>query len=118
METDVGQPEFTPPGLVSLNIVSSPLFGPPFTHLTFPLSAYFVGDVTPKDAVMLYVRTVLKLYDEYLQERDIRLPLIINTHGWVKGTMFTNSFTSSLSVITSLTHLITCVFYLNVCVLR
>jgi polynucleotide 5'-hydroxyl-kinase GRC3/NOL9 len=87
LETDIGQSEFTPPGLVSLTIVSSPLFGPPFTHITSPWDAYFVGDVTPKESTTLYLRAVLRLYSEYLQMNE-RLPLVINTHGWVKGEGF------------------------------
>jgi len=37
LDTDLGQPEFTPAGLVSLHVISSPVFGPSFMHLASPL---------------------------------------------------------------------------------
>lgn len=36
LETDVGQCEFTPSGLVSLHVIDAPIFGPPHTHLRQP----------------------------------------------------------------------------------
>lgn len=35
IEADCGQPEFTPPGLVSFHLIDTPVFGPPFTHLRY-----------------------------------------------------------------------------------
>lgn len=32
LDCDIGQPEFTPPGMISLTLVNQPIFGPPFTH--------------------------------------------------------------------------------------
>lgn len=32
LDCDIGQPEFTPCGMVSLTIVTEPILGPPFTH--------------------------------------------------------------------------------------
>jgi polynucleotide 5'-hydroxyl-kinase GRC3/NOL9 len=100
LETDIGQSEFTPPGFVSLVIVSSPLFGPPFTHLTHPTYAYFVGEVTPKSAISLYLHSVFKAYEDYLEHFGTELPLVVNTHGWVKGS---NSFHHSV-LFTSVIH--------------
>jgi len=36
LECDVGQTEFTVPGVVSLHTLSSPVFGPPYTHQQLP----------------------------------------------------------------------------------
>jgi polynucleotide 5'-kinase involved in rRNA processing len=36
LDCDIGQPELTPAGLVSLHLLSEPLFGPSFTHLRDP----------------------------------------------------------------------------------
>jgi polynucleotide 5'-hydroxyl-kinase GRC3/NOL9 len=33
IDTDLGQPEFTPSGMMSLSILESPVFGPPFSHI-------------------------------------------------------------------------------------
>jgi polynucleotide 5'-hydroxyl-kinase GRC3/NOL9 len=37
IDLDPGQAEFTPPGLISLVLVTEPLVGPNFTHLKQPL---------------------------------------------------------------------------------
>jgi polynucleotide 5'-hydroxyl-kinase GRC3/NOL9 len=93
LETDVGQSEFTPPGLVSLNVLapgSGALLGPSPTHLMPPILSFFVGDVTPKTRPNLYMDSVRALLDEYSRlapqyEEFGGMPLVINTHGWVKG---------------------------------
>ena len=36
LETDIGQTEFTPNGLLSLNIITDPLLGPSWSHLLTP----------------------------------------------------------------------------------
>lgn len=41
LDTDCGQPEFTPPGLVSLHLLEAPLFGAPHTHMRAPEAAFF-----------------------------------------------------------------------------
>ena len=93
LETDVGQCEFTPPGLVSLNVLApgkGALLGPSPTHLTTPIMSFFAGDVTPKTRPNLYMDSVRALLDEYTKmapqyEEFGGMPLVINTHGWVKG---------------------------------
>ncbi|CAG8451981.1 5741_t:CDS:2, partial [Dentiscutata heterogama] len=98
IESDVGQSEFTPPGSVSLNILDSPIFGPPFTHIQRPYRSYYVGNNTPCDDPDYYLGCLRELVTVY--RRDIacgpdfgmhvdderqRVPLILNTHGWIKG---------------------------------
>ncbi|RMZ54634.1 hypothetical protein APUTEX25_003012 [Auxenochlorella protothecoides] len=57
-----GQPEFGPPGLVSLSLVSRPLTGPPFLHPAHPpLASYFVGDVSPASHPQRYAACVAAL---------------------------------------------------------
>jgi len=36
LECDLGQTEFTVPSVVSLHTLSSPVFGPSYTHQQFP----------------------------------------------------------------------------------
>ena len=93
LETDVGQCEFTPPGLVSLNVLvpgSGELLGPSPTHLMTPILSFFAGDITPKTRPNLYMDSVHALLDEYRrlapQYKEFGgMALVINTHGWVKG---------------------------------
>lgn len=41
LDTDCGQPEFTPPGQVSVTLVHQPVFGPPHLHMRQPAAAHF-----------------------------------------------------------------------------
>lgn len=55
------------------------------------ISTRFVGANTPRDDPDLYIACVESLIDEYLNlsapgsDEDVHVPLIVNTHGWVKG---------------------------------
>ena len=94
LDLDPGQPEFSPPGEVSLVQLQSCNFGTPFTHPTPLFSkgdqlirAHHIGAVTPKDAPDHYVRCALDLWKHY--RRMLKLypscPLIVNCSGWVQG---------------------------------
>ncbi|KZO93789.1 hypothetical protein CALVIDRAFT_518471 [Calocera viscosa TUFC12733] len=105
LECDVGQSEFTPPGLVSLHILTSPVFGPPFTHLIQPYRAHYVGSSSPRSDPSYYLNTIeallqtfrldIQFIPPYLDSTaapdhsDKRIadvvPLVINTMGWTKG---------------------------------
>ncbi|GAX82229.1 hypothetical protein CEUSTIGMA_g9657.t1 [Chlamydomonas eustigma] len=92
LDTDCGQPEFSPPGLVSLVRVKAPVLGPPYTHQQAPYAAHYQGDTSPQGDPELYVAAVYSLYKQYqlycstcTAERRSCPPLIVNTHGWVKG---------------------------------
>ena len=94
LDLDPGQPEFSPPGEISLIQLQSYNFGPPFTHPT-PLysqgdqliRAHHIGAVTPKDDPDHYMMCALDLCNHY--RRMLRLypscPIIINCSGWVLG---------------------------------
>lgn len=100
LDTDLGQPELTVPGLVSLTSLRVPLLGPPYTHLVpghllghkrWPASfSHFIGDISPQSHPELYCRAVRSLYLKYCQfGMDTSTgkwpPLIVNTCGWIKG---------------------------------
>ncbi|KAF9005190.1 hypothetical protein BDQ17DRAFT_1353988, partial [Cyathus striatus] len=98
VECDLGQSEFTPGGLVSLHVISSPVLGPPFTHLTVPHTAHYVGSTTPRSSPSLYLDSVRSLIETYRLElsfapqnpsedgrNDEVIPLVVNTMGWTKG---------------------------------
>ncbi|KAL6766670.1 hypothetical protein ACKKBG_A36900 [Auxenochlorella protothecoides x Auxenochlorella symbiontica] len=85
LETDCGQPEFGPPGLVSLSLVSRPLTGPPFLHPALPpLASYFVGDVSPASHPQRYAACVAALRAAHGALAP-DAPLLVNTHGWTRG---------------------------------
>ena len=84
LESDLGQSEFSAPGLVALHRVSAPVFGPPHTHVRACEASCFVGAVSPEPDPLLFVRSVQRMFAIY-SERLTQLPLIINTCGWVSG---------------------------------
>ena len=85
LDIDCGQPEFSPPGLLSITIITKPLLSPPPANLTTShAKAYFFGDVTSKNDPVKYTALVAKLVAFYHSSLS-HLPLIVNTDGWVKS---------------------------------
>ncbi|URE14088.1 Pre-mRNA cleavage complex II protein Clp1 [Musa troglodytarum] len=107
LDTDVGQPEFSSPGCLSLTLVDQTIPGI-FLLLYFILylmnpcnrateRCFFFGDVSSKSDPKAYLDCTFNLYDYFIrvhyQPNELNhpgkaLPLIINTPGWVKGTGF------------------------------
>lgn len=94
LDTDLGQSELTPPGLVSLHALVAPLLGPGFTHMKMPLRSYFCGGTNPGNDPLNYmqaVRSLLRLYESKWgarapeRENTPHVPLVINTDGWIKS---------------------------------
>lgn len=89
LDSDCGQPECTPPGLVSLLHITTPLFGPPHMHLRRPVSSYFIGETSPANEPDKYLDCLTSLLRHPLLTQNAKLlPLVVNTHGWVKGVGF------------------------------
>jgi hypothetical protein len=42
LDTDCGQPEFTPPGQVAMVRVTGPVVGPPCVHMQLPVASHFL----------------------------------------------------------------------------
>jgi hypothetical protein len=97
LEADVGQPEFGVQGIISLHVLDKPLLGPPFanSHLQAKRS-FFIGATSPRDDPDHYMACLMELLREWKNEFGIDashnggtdispVPLIINTHGWIKG---------------------------------
>ena len=88
LETDVGQCEFTPCGMVGFTLLEAPHLGPPTCSPAggVQLRKWFYGDKscegdpTYLDAIL---RAAVEWYRETLAPRGI--PLVINTPGWVQG---------------------------------
>lgn len=85
MDLDCGQTEFMPPGSVSARIITTPLLGPPFTHVGTADLAYFVGAASPSEDYIYYMKCVSSLIDVAMQRFRGNTPIIINTMGWITG---------------------------------
>ncbi|KAJ1987520.1 Polynucleotide 5'-hydroxyl-kinase grc3 [Coemansia spiralis] len=114
METDIGQSELSPPGALSVTLLTNPLFGPPFTHVSQiePYHAVYMGTTSPKNDPDRYVAAVQRLnsvvrdaivalrkeqkrdtptpisseheYEDAYLDKQV-IPIVVNTHGWLKG---------------------------------
>jgi polynucleotide 5'-hydroxyl-kinase GRC3/NOL9 len=94
LDLDPGQPEFSPPGQLTLVHLLKPNFGPPYSHTVALkgarriIRAHSIGSVSPAADPVLYsscLRDLLRHYHELLRSIP-ECPLIINTPGWVLGT--------------------------------
>ncbi|KAI7794149.1 polynucleotide 5'-hydroxyl-kinase NOL9 [Triplophysa rosa] len=81
LECDLGQTEFTPAGCLSLNTVTEPLLGPPFTHLRDPDHMVYYGQAECQTDIDRYLESLKSLWRHCSGES----PVVINTMGWIKG---------------------------------
>ncbi|KAF4126054.1 polynucleotide 5'-hydroxyl-kinase GRC3/NOL9 [Geosmithia morbida] len=92
LDLDPGQPEYYPPGTLSLVHVTKPNLSPPFTH-TLPRPSFYrlvrchaLASVSPASDTDCYLAFALDLFAEYRRTlADEQVPLVINTPGWVLG---------------------------------
>ncbi|KAM0791030.1 hypothetical protein ACM66B_004327 [Microbotryomycetes sp. NB124-2] len=90
LDTDLGQPEFAPPGCVSLTVLDRPILVPSFAHAVQPHAIRFCGATSPANDPAAYkaaISSLILLYREQLQDLgpDGYMPIVVNTHGWNKG---------------------------------
>ena len=103
LDCDVGQPECSPPGMLTLTRLSKPLTAPPYTSMVCGNNvescaethenAYFFGDITSKSSPFQFTAAISNLMQTYnaveVEDCDkstcISHPLVVNTDGWVKG---------------------------------
>ncbi|XP_026421048.1 polynucleotide 5'-hydroxyl-kinase NOL9-like [Papaver somniferum] len=95
LDTDVGQPEFTPPGCLALTIIEKQTPDLTIPCLKTPERSIFYGDTSSKRDPRTYLNNVFSLYDyfrkafyapkEGQKRAKPEVPLVINTPGWVKG---------------------------------
>ncbi|KAJ3403333.1 Polynucleotide 5'-hydroxyl-kinase nol9 [Chytriomyces hyalinus] len=88
LDCDLGQPEFTVSGQVSLHVLRDPILGPAFTHIKQPLQSCYLGATSPKNDPDWYISCIVELWRVYLAKVGRAVPLVINTDGWVKGMGF------------------------------
>ncbi|KAL8846046.1 MAG: hypothetical protein Q9221_008842 [Calogaya cf. arnoldii] len=93
LDIDPGQPEFSPPGEISLVQISSYHFAPPFCHPSAStqglalIRSHHIGATSPQDDPQHYLQCVLELFKHYKQllVHKPSCPLIVNTAGWIQG---------------------------------
>lgn len=103
LDCDVGQTELSPPGMLTLTVVKRPILSPAHAHMVcgaqnshFRLvdrheGACFYGFTTSKTNPESFTAAVSHLMDKYTNlcnERGYKIPLVVNTDGWVKGLGF------------------------------
>lgn len=93
LDLDPGQPEYSPPGQISLIHVQEPNFGPSYAHPVAAgknqlLKSHTIGALSPSLDPNLYMECVLDLFMHYrsLLSRVPGSPLVVNTPGWILGT--------------------------------
>ncbi|PHH79636.1 hypothetical protein CDD82_2249 [Ophiocordyceps australis] len=90
LDIDPGQPEYSPPGTLSLVHVTKPNLGAPFTHPSLDdegfkiVRCHALATVNPASSTDLYAECTMDLYSCYRQTLR-NCPLLINTSGWVLG---------------------------------
>jgi len=94
LDLDPGQPEYSPPGELSLIHLRSCNLGPPFTHPAVAadsgdrlVRAHHYGALSPKNDPEYYIECARDLFSRY-QELLVRFPscpLVVNSAGWVQG---------------------------------
>ncbi|XP_062207380.1 polynucleotide 5'-hydroxyl-kinase NOL9-like [Phragmites australis] len=93
LDTDVGQPEFAPPGCLAFHVVDEAIADLLNPTLREAERCCFFGDISSKRDPEAYLNCLFHLYNYFVEKyrRDVNemlLPLIVNTPGWVKGAGF------------------------------
>lgn len=93
LDLDPGQPEFSPPGQLSLVLLSTPKFGPPYFHPNGSKSgiklvrAHSIAAVSPSSDPAFYLACTADLFSCYQNMISLtQVPLVVNTPGWILGT--------------------------------
>ena len=92
LDLDPGQPEFSPPGEISLLHLRSCNLGPSYAHPAVPpgnrvIRAHHFGAISPKEDPDHYLECVLDLVVHYRRmiSTYYSCPLVVNCSGWVLG---------------------------------
>ncbi|CAD0203288.1 unnamed protein product [Chrysodeixis includens] len=80
IDLDPGQCEFTPAGMVSATVVTTPLLGPNYTHIKNPDITYYIGMINPMDNSTRYANAVTEVLVG-CHARYSSLRWVVNTMG-------------------------------------
>ncbi|KAL2135161.1 hypothetical protein VTI74DRAFT_9592 [Chaetomium olivicolor] len=91
LDLDPGQPEYSPPGVISLSKITVPNLSPSFCHPTLSpaegqVRAHAIASVTPAFDPAHFIECALDLFAHYQRGPNAKCPLVINTPGWIQGT--------------------------------
>lgn len=95
LDLDPGQPEFSPPGMLSLVYLSSCKFGPSYTHPVTSatgadsvLRSHYIGALSPSTDPGYYLQCASDLIEYHRSKLSGHAiyPLIVNCSGWILGT--------------------------------
>lgn len=70
LDCDVGQPECSPPGVLGLHLLTSPILAPSHLNLQRPILSYYHGDVTSKSGPDRFIAAVQALVNKYQEIQD------------------------------------------------
>lgn len=93
LDLDPGQPEYSPPGDISLLHLKTFNLAPPYCHPSLiggetgkNLRSHHLGSFTPRGEAVYYVQAAHDLFDHYNKTiAHLGCPLVINTCGWMQG---------------------------------
>lgn len=87
LELDPGQPEYTPPGFLSLHEVHDLSFSPAFAHPNFKnvITAHYYGYVSPAETPHAYLAMCESLIYSVRPQLHPDDRLVVNTPGWTRG---------------------------------
>lgn len=98
LDCDLSQQELNPPGFISLSILKEPLLGPPFTNIHTSKILYeqkhYLGSYSTTEKLDWMLSCIVNLFSFYSNSSNPlffgniearRIPIIINTHGWIQG---------------------------------
>lgn len=94
LDLDPGQPEFSPPGDLSLVHLKNCYFGPPFTHPMIlgnegdrVIRAHHYGFLSSRENSEHYMSCIRDLVKHYraLRQQHSSCPLVVNCAGWTQG---------------------------------
>jgi polynucleotide 5'-hydroxyl-kinase GRC3/NOL9 len=92
IDLDPGQSEFSFPSSITLHTITTPILGPPFTHMNYeekeggPEMGAFLGTCSPGEVPKEYVLGVDSLANYLGNCQADNTPVLINTMGWITGT--------------------------------
>ena len=87
IDTDVGQPEMNPPGMVTAQLITETRIGAPVTsNRMVPISARFLGETSPREEPDMYAQYVEQVCKDGISfASEMQCPIIINSDGWLSG---------------------------------
>mmetsp|Transcript_1689 Transcript_1689/g.1839 ORF Transcript_1689/g.1839 Transcript_1689/m.1839 type:complete len:916 (-) Transcript_1689:12-2759(-) len=94
IDCDLGQPECTVSGLLSLHIITEPILSPTHLHLKDPILSYFIGDITSKNEPDLFAKALYSIVEKYNQLQLESLEILNQS---TQENNSTKNFFSSLS---------------------